>query len=227
MTELLQKNTDDFLQKYKQLEQLVLSKFFVKEGESALWALGSIPEFVALRPHLNAIREIRNFLAHQPKYGDQPLIMPTDAAVKIVDSLAAKLQGPNIVYGICIKLSGVLCAKLDDQVAPIVKLMREREYDIVPILCGGRVIGVFSDSSNIAHEIDSETTFFNLKHDIDLQRHIGRTVLFISKTATIEAAKLMVAESFKQGFRIDAIFVTETGKPEESLLGLLLPLQLV
>ena len=219
--------TDEFLQKYKELEQIVLSKFFVKEGESAIWALGSVPEFVALRPHLNAIREIRNFLAHQPKYGDQTLITPTEAAVKIVESLTAKLSGPNIVYSICIKMCGVLCAKPDDQVAPVVKLMQDKQYHIVPILEGGKVVGVFEDGLEGIKEIDSETTFYQLRQNTDLQKHIGRTVLFIAKTATIESAKLSIAENFKLGNRIAAFFVTETGQPTEALLGLLLPLQLV
>jgi len=203
--------TDEFLQKYKELEQLVLSKFFVKEGESAIWALGSVPEFVALRPHLNAIREIRNFLTHQPKYENQSLITPTESAVKIVESLISKIHGPNTVYSICIKPSGVLCAKPEDEIEPILKIMRDNQYHIVPIIEKGKVVGVISDSTPAT----------------DLDAHIGRTVLFTAKTATIESAKLEIAECFKSGYRIQAVFVTETGKTTESLIGLLLPLQLV
>ena len=219
--------TDEFLQKYKELEQLVLSKFFVKEGESAIWALGSVPEFVALRPHLNAIREIRNFLAHQPKYDNKPLITPTESAVKIVESLMQKLKGPHTVYSMCIKPSGILCAKIDDQVAPIVKLMHEKQYHIVPIIERGKVIGVLSDSSKVIKDIDADTTFFQLKKHIDLEEHVGRTVLFVNKTATIESVKLAIAEAFRKGHRIGAVFVTESGKQTEALIGLLLPLQLV
>jgi len=219
--------TDEFLQKYKELEQLVLAKFFVKEGESAIWALGSVPEFVILRPHLNAIREIRNFLAHQPKYENQPLIVPTKSAIKIVENLMAKLSGPSTVYSICIKPSGILCAKIDDQVVPVVKLMNEKQYDIVPIMEKSKVIGVLADSAKFIKDVDIDTTFFQLKQHIDLQEHIGRTVLFVGKNDTIESAKLRIAECFKNGYRIDALFVTETGKQTEGLVGLLLPLQLV
>jgi len=203
--------TDEFLQKYKELEQLVLSKFFVKEGESAIWALGSVPEFVALRPHLNAIREIRNFLAHQPSYDNQSLITPSKSAVKIVESLMAKISGPNTVYSICIKPSSILCAKPEDDVESILKIMREKQYDIVPVIEKGKVVGVISDTTMAK----------------DLAEHVGRTVLFTAKASTIESAKLQIAECFKKGHRIQAIFVTETGKPTESLIGLLLPLQLV
>lgn len=219
--------TDEFLQKYKELEQLILAKFFVKEGESALWALGAVPEFVALRPHLNAIREIRNFLAHQPKYDSEHLLVPTKAAVKIVETLIARIQGPNTVYSICIKPSGILCAKINDQVAPVLKLMQDKQYHIVPIIEQGKVIGVLSDNSKIIKDIDNETTFYQLKQHIDVAEHIGSNILFVAKAATIESAKLQIAECFKNGHRINAVFVTETGKPSESLIGLLLPLQLV
>jgi len=219
--------TEEFLQKYKELEQLILSKFFVKDGESAIWALGAVPEFVALRPHLNAIREIRNFLAHQPKYENQSLIIPTESAVKIVETLMVKIQGPNTVYSICIKPSGILCAKIDDQVAPVIKLMQDKQYHVVPIIDKGKVVGVLSDKSKVIKDVDADTTFYQLKQHIDLEEHVGRTVLFVAKNGTIESVKLQIAECFKNGDRISAVFVTETGKPTEALIGLLLPLQLV
>jgi len=219
--------TDEFLQKYKELEQLVLSKFFVKEGESAIWALGSVPEFIVLRPHLNAIREIRNFLAHQPKYENQPLIVPTKSAIKIVDNLMSKLQGPTTVYSMCIKPSGILSAKIDDQVAPVVKIMNEKQYNIVPIMEKNKVIGVLSDTASFIKDVDIETTFYQLKQHIDLQEHIGRTVLFVAKDSTIESARIQISECFRSGHRISALFITETGKSTEGLIGLLLPLQLV
>lgn len=219
--------TDEFLQKYKELEQLVLAKFFVKEGESAVWALGAVPEFVSLRPHLNAIREIRNFLAHQPMYENQSLIVPTEAAVKIVDSLMQKIKGPNTVYSVCIKPSGILCAKPDDQVSPVVKIMQDKQYHIVPIIERGKVVGVLSDASKVIKDIDAETTFDKIKEHTNLDEHVGRTVLFVAKTDTIEFVKLQIAEYFRQGHRVNAIFVTETGKTTEALIGLLLPLQLV
>jgi len=219
--------TDEFLQKYKELEQLVLSKFFVKEGESAIWALGSVPEFVILRPHLNAIREIRNFLAHQPKYENQSLIVPTKSALKIVENLMKKLKGPSTVYSVCIKPSGILSAKPDDQVAPIVKLMHEKQYHIVPILEKNKVVGILSDTAKFIKDIDVDTTFFQLKKHIDLEEHVGRTVLFVAKNDTIESARIRIAEAFRNGHRINALLITETGKPTEGLIGLLLPLQLV
>jgi len=219
--------TDEFLQKYKELEQLVLAKFFVKEGESAIWALGSVPEFIVLRPHLNAIREIRNFLAHQPKYENQPLIVPTKSAIKIVESLMAKLQGPTTVYSMCIKPSGILCAKIDDQVTPVVKIMNEKQYNIVPIVEKNKVIGILSDSAKFLKDLDVDTTFFQLKQYIALEEHVGRTVLFVAKDATIESVRIQISECFRNGHRINALIVTETGKPTEGMIGLLLPLQLV
>jgi len=219
--------TDEFLQKYKELEQLVQSKLSVREGESAIWELGGVPEFAALRPQLNAIREIRNFLAHQPKYAEQSLVMPTEAAVKIVESLITRLQGPNTVYGVCLKPCEILSVKPDDQIAPITKLMQEKRYEVVPIVEQGMVIGVFLNSAELSKDISDETTFYQLKHNTDLCNHIGRTVLFIAKNATVESAKQQVSECFRQGHRISALFVTETGKPTEGLIGLLPSIQLV
>lgn len=222
-----QMSTDEFLQKYKELEQLVLERYPVDDGSSPIWALGDVREFVVFRPQLTAIREIRNFLSHQPSYEGKPMIVPTEAAIKIVTGLITKIAGPTTVYNICIKSSGILSAKMHDQVIPMIKLMADRDFHIVPVLENGKVVGVFSDSAKVVKDVDVETTFFQLKKYIDLDQHINKDILFLSKNESIDAAKEKIAEFFAHGNRISAIFITETGKPTEALIGLLLPLQLV
>ena len=219
--------TDEFLQKYKELEQMILEHYKVEEGSSALWALGAVPEFIPFRKQLTAVREIRNFLSHTPSYDNKPLLVPTESAIKILDNIITKITGPRTVYNICIKPSCISSAKIDDQVAPVLKLMADRNYQIVPILDKGKVVGIFSDSVKIAKDTDASTTFYQLKKHIDLSSRIGKDILFMPKDASIELAKDKTAECFTNGNRISAIFITETGKQTESLIGLLLPLQLV
>jgi len=217
--------TEEFLQKYKELEQLVMERYPMTDGSSALWSLGAVQEFVPFRPQLKAIREIRNFLSHTPSYDNKPLLVPTESAVLILKNLISRITGPSTIYNICFKPSSILSAKIDDQVEPVLKLMADRSYHLLPILDGGKVVGVFIDSGKVAP--DKETTFYQLKKHIDLNQHIGKTVLFLPKSATIEHAKEKIAEQFSIGKRIEGIFITETGKPTEALIGLLLPLQLV
>ena len=219
--------TEEFLERYKELEQLILERYKVDEGSSALWALGGVPEFIPFRKQLTAVREIRNFLSHTPSYDNKPLLVPTESAVKILTNIITKITGPRTVYNICIKPSCISSAKIDDQVAPVLKLMTDRNYQIVPILEGGKVIGIFTENSKIAKEADASTTFYQLKKHIDLNSHIGKDVLFMPKDASIELAKDKVAECFAGGDRISAILITENGKQTEALVGLLLPLQLV
>jgi CBS domain-containing protein len=224
--------SEEFLQKYKELEQLILENFEVEDGTGAVWALGAVPEYIPLRPQLNAIREIRNFLAHTPMFDDQPLITPTPTAIRIVDNIISKIEKPKTIYNICVKPSNILCAKVDDQIAPVVKLMRERSFQVVPLLDNGKVAGVYFDSAAIYKEIENDTlgadtTFFQLRHSTDLNTHIGHDVLFTPKTATIESVKIAVNDYFQSGNRIGAIFVTENGKTGEALLGMVLPLQLI
>ena len=219
--------TEQFLQKYKELEQLILERYDVADGSSALWALGAISEFIPFRPQLSAVREIRNFLSHTPSYDNKPLLVPTESAVKILDNLISKITGPRTVYNICFKPSGILSAKIDDQVAPVLKLMADRDYKIVPILENNKVVGVFSEGAKTIKETDASTTFYQLKKHIDLSTHIGKDILFMPKDAHIELAKDKIADCFANGNRIAAIFITENGKQTEALIGLLLPLQLV
>ena len=205
-----------------------MENYRVEDGSSALWALGAVPEFIPFRPQLKVVREIRNFLSHTPSYDNKPLLVPTESAIKILEQMIAKITGPRTVYNVCIKPSGILSAKMDDQVAPVLRLMTDRSFHVVPIINGGSVLGVFLDSTQVLTDIDSaDTTFFHLKKYIDLNKHVGKTVLFLPKDASIETAKEQIAACFAKGHRISAIFITETGKQTEALIGLLLPLQLV
>lgn len=224
--------TEEFLQKYKELEQLIIKTYPVGDGTSAVWALGDVKEFMPFRPQLNAIREIRNFLSHTPTYDSLPLVLPSEAALKIINNIITKIEGPKSIYSIGFKPSGIVCAKMDDTVDPVVKLMRERHYQVLPILENNRVVAVYFDSAAIHGELDNgeldeSTTFFQLKKYIDLQSHIERDVLFMAKTATIDNAKERMSEHFRKGNRIGAIFITESGKPTEALLGMVLPFQLI
>ena len=222
--------TDEFLQKYKELEQLISERYKIDEGDTPIWTLGGVPEFVPFRPQLSAVREIRNFLSHTPSYDGTPLLVPTESAVKILNNIISRLTGPSTVYSICVKPSGILTARMDDQIAPVIRLMADRSFRVVPIMDNGKVAGVFFDSAMIMFEMHADgndATFYQLKKHIDISEHINKTVLFLAKTDTIDSAKKKIIECFKKGNRICAMFITETGKPSESLLGLLLPLHLV
>jgi len=222
--------TEEFLQKYKELEKLIMERYSVGEGDSALWALGGQPEFVPFRSQLNAVREIRNFLSHTPSYDGRPLLVPTESAVKILNNIISKITGPSTIYNICIKNSGILTAKMDDQIRPVVDLMTDRGYRVVPIMDQGKVAGVFMDNAKLLSQIDvadPDSTFYQLKKHIDINVHINKDVLFMGKNTSIDSAKKQIADEFKKGNRIAAIFVTETGRHTEALIGLLLPFHLV
>jgi|GEM_PF-2612984 len=222
--------TDEFLQKYKELEALVHQKHTVPNGDSALWVLGGLQEFVPFRKQITAVREIRNFLSHTPSYDGRPLLVPTESAVKILNNLITKLTGPSTVYNICVKPSCILTARMEDSIAPVIKLMTDKSFRIVPIMEGNKVVGVFEDSASIMYQMNSEgtdTTFYDLKKYIDIAQHINKTVLFLPKEAGIESAKQKIIDCFSKGHRINAIFITEAGKRDEAMLGLLLPLHLV
>lgn len=224
--------TDEFLQKYKELEQLIIETYPTDDGTSALWALGNVKEFIPFRPQLNAIREIRNFLTHQPMVDSEYLVIPSASAIKIIDNIITKIEGPKNIYGLCIKPSEIFSAKIDDQVAPVLKLMKDRSFQVLPILDKGRVEGIFFDSAAFLREIGegilaTDTTFFKLKKYIDPAAHIGKDILFLPKNSAIENVKEIINECFQNGNRIAAVFVTENGRVTESLLGMILPLQLI
>ena len=110
--------------------------------------------------------------------------------------------------------------------------MKENVYTHIPVLDNKVVIGVFSEKfflgalTEVEIIYDKFTTRFNdefiFKHCL-IDNHVTEVFEFVSKNTYLEDVKEMFKKSFSQHKRLSLIFITEHGRKDEKLLGIITP----
>lgn len=191
-----------------------------------------MPQFRGLKDELEYIREIRNFLQHRPELNGEYPIEPNPQILPRIDKLIDNIQNPPKVYDKCVDISSVCYASYDDKIYPFMVKMKENTYTHIPILDNGVVKGVFSENTLLGALIEDElvyvkdsTTFSNplIKKYCELNNHVSEIYRFIKKDTYLEDAKELFVNSFQKQQRLSMLFITQNGKPEEKLLGIVTP----
>ncbi len=218
---------EEFLDLYKQLENIAVNQFGVKGDGTAVSQLQRMSEFKNIRSELDYIRDVRNLLTHRPRIDDDFAVEPTDAMIDLIKDTIRKIEKPLVATDIYIPLGEVLYAGMDTKVFSVMTSMFKKAYTHVPILDNSKVIGVFSDNTLMNYIlygnliIDSETRFSDIGDYLALGAHPAETYRFVGRNETVSKISDIFDEALKNSDRVGMIFVTEHGKSEEKLLGII------
>lgn len=227
-------NSEQFIEKYKELENIAVSKYgnVIDNKHGAVAQLEEMPLFYSIKSELKYIRELRNFFQHNKKIADDYPVQATDNLLLLIDSIIDKVKNPEMVYNKSIKFSNICYAGKDDLIYDYMLKMKENVYTHIPILDNKVVIGVFSENSLLGALTEEEiiydkfTTRFNdeliFKHCL-IDNHVTEVFEFVSKNTYLEDVKEMFKKSFSQHKRLSLIFITEHGRKDEKLLGIITP----
>tara|TARA_R110002020_G_scaffold285357_1_gene500891 strand:+ start:479 stop:1186 length:708 start_codon:yes stop_codon:yes gene_type:complete len=219
--------TSRFLSAYNQIDELLRSQQNAADNItfSNLVRTGAKSNRL-IKKHKFALLEfskLRNFLVH--RY-DQKLILasPTSQSVERLEKLANSLASPEKLIP---KYSDnvVMCAATDP-IGKIAQLMREKKYSQVPVVREGIIIDLLT-----AHTIAmwlaatlSKESEFNADQPVaevlpfSEDKH---SFIFINRNANIIDALSLIEKEYKKGNLLQAILVTEHGKPTEKPMGIL------
>ena len=110
--------TETFIELYKQLEELAVSRYGYPPDGRAVYQLERRTEFRSLKEELNYCREVRNLLQHRPRIGESFPVEPSGAMLELLRTVIAKVEDPPRAG--------------DIQAIPAeVKTRREKELDMV------------------------------------------------------------------------------------------------
>lgn len=225
-------NAEEFIDKYKILENCIKAKLNLENYDSALIKLGQQPQFRHLKNELDYLREIRNILQHQPNINGEYPIEPNRELIKKIEVITAYIDNPPKAFDKCIKVNNVCSANWEDLIFPYMEKMQQNTYTHIPILKDGFVEGVFSENTLFGALIEDElvydknkTTFNDnlIKKYCKLENHVSEVFKFISKNSYVEDVKEIFNNSFENKERLSMIFITENGNSKEKLLGILTP----
>ena len=226
-------NAKDFMDKFKVLENLLRDKFNIEDyNKSALKEVEDIPQFRTIKGDLRYIRQIRNLISHKTTINGEYPVEPHIKIVNKIQDIIDYINNPPKAYDKCVKINEVCYASKNEKIYPYMLAMKDNVFTHIPILEQGVVIGVFSENTLFGALIEDElvyekekTTFQNelINKYCCLTNHITETFSFIKKDLLLEDVKEMFLKSFKNKQRLAMLFITQNGKKDEKLLGILTP----
>ena len=220
--------TDLFLEEYKRLEYIAVERYGFPADGSAVLRLEQRREFRTLRAELDYCREVRNLLQHKPKLDGFYAVEPSEQMVQLLRDTIEIVENPPKARTIAIPREKVYFRTEDDFVCPAMREMLNKSYTDVPIMNNGVVTGVFSENTLLSYLVDEElpmiedtTTFADLRKYVPLENHQSEAFAFVSVNATVADVQALFEENRSDQKRLGMVFLTENGKPQEKLLGII------
>lgn len=222
---------NQFLDLYKQIEDILDEKYrnARRHYSSAVYEFIKDYESAPVRDKLDLCRHIRNLMAHSANMDGQPVVVPSQPVVDALQEALEFVSRPPLAMDYATKAERVLKVGPDQKVLRVMELMDKNGYSHVPVMKNDRFYGVFSVGSVFRYllrrrgkGLDPEATIKDLKGYLAVAEHTENYEFVAADTTYID-----VRQRFEQvrgkNKRVSVIFITEDGKPDQPLLGMLTP----
>lgn len=229
-------NNQKFISLYKTFEQTLKKKY--GEGDHTIMnyinklRYSRIASEVDRGVMLDVIRVLRNGLSHiediprNAEKGEQAYTV-NESCIKALEYEIDILERPITVENVMVPISKAAVCTLESNLFDTTQLMRDKGFSNVPVLEDGRLVGVFSESTVFACLVDMSATYVNEQSTLKEMEcflrhpeHNSTTHIFVSRKEEMHDV-LDIMSNKKDGKRISMAFVTEHGKCDEKVIGLL------
>ncbi|NLC67536.1 MAG: CBS domain-containing protein [Clostridiaceae bacterium] len=181
---------------------------------------------------LMTFAELRNAIVHNP-YKNQldPIAEPHSIILSRYENLRNKILKPPLALDtIAIKYKDIYKATLEENTLTVMETMSKKSFTHVPVIEDGKLIGVFSENTIFSFIVNNRNVIiddeFKIKDFIDfipINNHCSECFLFRPRNITV----IEIVEVFKNDLigskRIAAVFITNNGREDEKILGLITP----
>ncbi|MDO4459432.1 MAG: hypothetical protein Q4C42_05030 [Clostridia bacterium] len=223
--------SDEFVDLYKKFEDALEARYAQKKRRytSVIYEFLNDNESLPVRENVNTCREIRNLLAHNAKISGQAVVEPSEAVTEILRDLVEYVNKPPLAIDFASRGDSIYKANLGQTVLKTMNNMVKSGYSHVPIMENGKFFGVFSAGTvfsyvlnNYPEPITKNTTLRELNNLLPVNMHSENYVFADAKMTLHEAREAFESVKAKNR-RVSVIFITQHGRQDEPLLGLLTP----
>jgi len=191
--------------------------------------------FSVVRRYADDLKEfgaLRNAIVHDKEYPARIIADPRPEVVEAIERLAEVILNPPRVYPLFRR--EVRRLEVDDPLVKPLRWIREYHYTQFPVFRGTRFAGLLTSRciaqwladcvANGGVDVGRATVADALRHD----QFGGRRVAFVARNATwYDAAELFTPGKGKRQAALEAILITEGGREDEALLGIITPRDLL
>ncbi len=225
--------TEEFLDLYRRLEVAAGTVMGTNGRGSPVFRLEKHPDYAAFGEQLDSIREVRNFLSHEPKIDGEYAIHPSESMIRTLRTILERVENPPRVADRMTPVEKLLTARRDTAVLPLMTEMEQRHISHVPILESRRVDSVFSVSTVFQaalggmRSLEPDTRVENFARWLPLDRHMGQDFRFVDPDMLLREARNLFDKAYSRNRKLKLLLVTENARPDRPLLGVLSPYDLL
>ena len=227
---------DEFLDLYKQLEQLLKVYYSNDSGryDSVVARFENSRASGNMKDKITAIREIRNLLQHNPKINGSYVVEPSPKIMDALRETIHMIEHPKMAIDFGVKIDQIFKASLNSGLVKVITVMKERGFSHIPVIENNKLYGVlsaytvFEFVTEQGMQILTESTKVkDMKSYLPISKHKNEYYLFLPKDATFTDADEAFEKRDSKGRRLVVIFITEHGYPDEPILAMLTPWSVV
>lgn len=149
--------------------------------------------------------------------------------MKFIELLISKIEHREKCKDAAVPFRKIMFAKYNDSVKKYMSAMHKNLFTHIPIINDSNcVIGVFDENSifnflsnETIIEIDEKILFSDIKEYLSLDDRDMETFIFFKNGAYVDDLLQDFNEKFKNRSRLEAVFLTSTGRKNEPLLGMI------
>ncbi len=231
--------TEIFLDLYRQLEYVGRVTYFSdREDADSINIVGklmNIPYLAEYKEEINFCRVVRNFLTHNPKVGNGDFaVTPSDSMIKMLREVLERVSNPELALKYSIPKDKIVIAHLSDPLMPTLEKMHKMGYTNVPIYEHKNLVGILNEKIIYTYicavrsvTIDQRTKISAFKEYLSLNNSENRHFAFVPHNTPIHDVSQLFEDNYKKNKLLSVVFITENGKPSETILGMITPWDLI
>lgn len=234
--EIIKQNDDLFLDHFRELETYVVSHCNLNDdfisfsrALTNIYNHGLNP-IISNKEHyefLKSASDLRNIISHR-----NDVCFPTDEFIKKFVTLKDAIV--NSKHCIDIAIKNIIGIERGYSIKQSLEILDENKLSHLPIMQNKKVIGVFSRttlfeifSKNIKTKLDETYIVSDFLEYCLLDKHSTEYYLFVAKNTSVNDVFKLLRKNSKHDKRLALVFVTENGKQNENILGLITETDLV
>lgn len=179
---------------------------------------------------LRSFADLRNAIVHHRVSMEYVIAEPHDAMVQKIENVDATLARPTHVGKMFRKQ--VLTFQVNESLHKVLKVIHNRQYTQFPIYDGKNFKGLLTTvgiTNWFAERVYQGKRTRKMPTMGDILKHEKRKVSykFISRYATVYEAEEIFKHGVEKGKRYEALLITEHGRKEQRLIGMITPLDIM
>ena len=222
---------ETFLSMFRVLEGMLDKKYAGRENGSSSVVVRYLgdPESEPVRAQLDLCRELRNLLTHNADAEGNPVCEPSKAMLDTLYKIIEYVESPKPALIYATPGERVLRAHPGDPALEVMRRMEKHGFSHVPVLEKGGISGIFSMRSVFSYvlkhgAIAQDTRVRDFGELLQINRPGGgERFLLLSASATYHDVRDAFERAGERDSRLAAVFITENGKLDEPLMGMLTP----